>query len=137
MSAVGARQASTLARRVLSPVHRRALGWLKAFLESFPLAIGHFDGMLGCREAAALDIGFVFAEGARHLVMQIGVLHDKTRGEALKQAQHIVSYQHLAVTAHPSANANGGDFQALGYQLCQPGRDRFEHQAETACFLQQ
>ena len=44
--------------------------------------------------------------------------------------------QHLAITADTGTDTDSWNGQPLGDQFSQPCRNRFEHQAETACFLQ-
>jgi hypothetical protein len=45
--------------------------------------------------------------------MQVGIFLDELGRETIKEAQHIINYQHLSITACPGSDSNRGDGYAL------------------------
>jgi hypothetical protein len=70
--------------------------------------------VLGGWEGRGFDVGPESGESICHLCVQIGILFDEPRREAVEEARQVVCDQYLVVAAGPGADADGGDADA-GY----------------------
>jgi len=93
--------------------------------------------VLGGGECPGLDLAVIGFEGLLDLLVELGVLLDEARREAVEQTQQVVCDQHLPIAIHPAADADGGHLQPFRDQSSELRRDGLQHQAETAGLLQQ
>ena len=87
-------------------------------------------------EAFGFHILNVIGECLLHLVMEVCIFFDELGREAVEQTQQVMCDQDLSVATQPRANAYGGHGNFQRDQFGKPRRDRFQHDAEAARFLQ-
>src|SRR3972149_10260725 len=99
--------------------------------------------MLNGGESFRFDIRNIFCKNLVYHFVEICILLDELRCEAIKETEQIMRHKHLPITTCASANANGGNGNLLGDSFRQSRRHRLKHEAEGArifedlCILKQ
>ena len=72
----------------------------------------------------------------RDIFAYVAIESQIARLELLRNAQHILKYQHLSVNTVSGANANNWNLDFGSYACGQRCRDFFEHHSEAACLFE-
>ena len=83
-------------------------------LKHIPLIIAHLNRMLNSREAFCFHVIEIISESLVHLCVEVCILLDELRREAVEETEQIVRDKHLTVTTRARANANGGNGNLFG-----------------------
>src|SRR5262245_35529322 len=92
--------------------------------------------LLGRRERACLHRLIEIGNGVEHPLCSIEKWADKLWTKTYGQAEEVLEHEDLPIACHTGADSDRGNVQGGGDFLCQACRDAFEHDRESAEFLE-
>lgn len=88
--------------------------------------IGHLEGVLRTGECPVLDLFSIGADGLYDDGPDLGVLFDELGDKFIKEADHVVGDQHLAVHIRTRADSDDGHAHRFGHEFAQARRHRLQ-----------
>lgn len=83
-------------------------------------------------EGTGFHVLAVVGKGRGHLVAEIGVPFDEAGSLAVRESEHVMRYEDLAVAVGAGADADGGDVDRPGDQGADLSRDTFDNEGKGA-----